>query len=145
MCSSDLAGDLDIRVEATGYATVETPVSVTQGECHVNAETLTVTLEPVECTEVEVPSVLATVAGSSGEELSGVDVRWGYADAEMEPQACDDQGDGTWACGWEVAGDLEVTAVADGHAAEVQTVTVGADECHVITEELTFSLDWLPD
>lgn len=144
-CGWEVAGDLDIRVEAEGYDTVETPVSVVQGECHVEAEALTVTLEPIECTAEAIASVVASVSGSSGEELTGVAVAWGYADAEMEPQPCEDGEDGTWVCGWEVAGDLEITAVADGHAAEVQVVTVTADECHVTTEYVDFALDWLPD
>jgi hypothetical protein len=56
-----------------------------------------------------------------------------------------DAGGGLWQCGQEEAGTFVVTATAGGHTTESATVTVGTDECHVITEHVTLSLDWLPD
>ncbi|MDP2317605.1 MAG: hypothetical protein Q8P41_32265 [Pseudomonadota bacterium] len=146
-CGWEAAGNLVVRAEAVGYATVEEAVFIEQGECHVIPQHVDLLLlaDGVDCTAEEVPSVIATVAGSSGEALSDVAVSWGYRDAEMAPQPCDERGDGEWACGAEVAGDLEIYAEAGGHAGEMVGVHVEADECHVITEHVAFELDWLPD
>ena len=144
VCGYEVAGVLTIRAEAEGYDPVEQDVTVEAGECHVVSEQVSLTLPEIVCTDEEVPSVIATVVGSSGEELSGVAVTWARTDSEAAPQAC--EGSGTeWLCGAEVAGELEIFAIADGHEGETQIVTVEADECHVITENLTFELDWLPD
>lgn len=147
VCGWEIAGEITVRVEADGYASHEETVFVEEGECHVVQEHLDVVLEPegVDCTAEVLPSVIATVAGSGGEELRGVAVFWGYRDADMAPQPCDERGDGSWACGEEVAGDLEIYADAGGHAGEMVGVHVDADECHVITEHVAFELDWLPD
>lgn len=146
-CGMEQPGTFAIHVEAPGFQAFDQEVVVENGECHVIPQALEAVLEPVECTQEVVPSVIATVVGSSGEDLSGVKVEWGLANADMMPVPCEDRGDGNWACGEEQEGDLEVTAVADGHGAEVQTVTVGLDEagCHVLTQTLQFDLDWLPD
>lgn len=146
-CGWEEAGSIVVRVEAVGYETAERTVFVEQDECHVIPEHVAVALAPrdVDCTDVEMASVIATVAGSSGEALEGVSVHWGYRDADMAPQPCDPMSDGSWVCGWEVAGDLEIYAEAGGHAGEMASVHVGADECHVITEVVGFELDWLPD
>ncbi|MES2639291.1 MAG: hypothetical protein V4850_07395 [Myxococcota bacterium] len=147
VCGWEVAGDILVRVEAPGYQTFERSVFVEQGECHVVQEHLAVVLAPedVDCTDVEMASVVATVAGSGGEELRDVSVSWGYRDADMAPQPCSEGSGGSWTCGTEVAGDLEIYADAGGHAGEMASVHVGADECHVITENVAFELDWLPD
>lgn len=145
-CGYEVAGVLTIRAEAEGYDAVEQDVTVEAGECHVVTEQVSLTLpvSDIDCTEESVPSVLATVAGSSGEELSGVAVTWARTDSEAVEQPCEDLGT-EWRCGSEVAGELEIFAIADGHEGETQIVTVEADECHVLTESLAFELDWLPD
>lgn len=147
VCGWEEPGSIAVRVEAVGYETAERTVFVEQDECHVIPEHLDVALAPrdVDCTDVEMPSVIATVAGSGGEALEGVVVHWGYRDADMAPQPCDPMSDESWVCGWEVGGDLEIYAEAAGHAGEMASVHVGADECHVITETVAFELDWLPD
>ncbi|MDP2308526.1 MAG: hypothetical protein Q8P18_21075 [Pseudomonadota bacterium] len=147
VCGWEVSGAIDVRVEAVGYETFEQTVVVEEGECHVIPEHVDAVLEPtgVDCTAEVVPSVIATVADSSGAELSDVSVEWSRRDAEMAPQPCDARGDGTWVCGEEVAGDLEIFAQAGGHAGEMVSVHVNADECHVITEIVAFELEWLPD
>jgi hypothetical protein len=146
-CGYEVAGVLTIRAEAEGYDAIEQDVTVEQDVCHVVTEQLSLTMavESVDCTEEVVPSVLATVVGSSGEELSGVEVIWSRTDSEAAAQACTNDGGDVWQCGEEVAAELEIFATADGHVGETQIVTVGADECHVITESLSFELDWAPD
>lgn len=147
-CGYEVAGDVTIRVTAEGYVDHEEVVTVEQGECHVVGRAITVTMteeaDPVDCTDEERPSVRVTVEGSGGEGLSNVAVTW--APPDQTPTACEGLGS-TWTCGGEQAGVFEVTAVADGHEAETQTVEVPMteDECHVVTQEITFSLEWLPD
>lgn len=143
-CGWEEAGPLAVRVEAIGYVTHEETVFVEQGECHVIPQHLDVALEP-NGSEERVESVVVTVSGSGGEALEDVDVQWSYRDAEMAPQPCDPMDDGTWVCGWAVQGDLEIYAEAGGHAGQMVSVHVDADERHVITEYVTIALEWLPD
>lgn len=148
VCGWEAAGDIGVRVEADGYETRETTVFVAQGECHVIPEHLDVVLAPedVDCTDVEMPSVVATVEGSGGEALEGVAVSWARAETPDAHTPCElREDDAAWVCGWEVAGTLEVRAEASGHVPQVLTADVRADECHVTTESLAFRLDWLPD
>lgn len=147
LCAYEVKGEIAIHVEAAGYQAVDQVVSVEADECHVIGESVQIALDGVECTEVEVPAVVATVVDAGGAELSNVVVQWGLANADMAPQPCDVQGDGSWTCAPEQVGDIEVYAVADGHEAQMQTVTVGMDEvgCHPLTQSLSFALEWLPD
>ena len=46
-----------------------------------------------------------------------------------------------WVCGWEVSGDLTITVDAPGFSPYTETVTVGSDACHVISESLDVVLD----
>lgn len=145
-CGYEVAGDLTVHVLAAGYQDFEETVTVgmTEDGCHVSSETVDAVLYPedVDCTDVEVPSVHATVVGSGGEALTGVAVTWTHADS-FDPQPCDPYSGG-WACGWEEAGTLVVTATADEHAEKSATVEVSADECHVLTEDVELALDLVP-
>ncbi len=150
-CGYEVDGDITVLVTADGYQDVEETVTVglTEDGCHVSTETVDAVLVPedVDCTDVEMPSVIATVVGSSGEALTGVSVSYTAVEADIDA-SCDGPGtDGEYVCGTEIPGTLHVTAVADGHAEETVTVEVGVteDECHVVTEAITFELDWLED
>lgn len=145
VCGWEVPGRISVRVEAPGYARFQETVFVEQGECHVIQETVHAVLEPVECDDLAVPAVLATVVGASGEELSDVAVRWGRADSDMVPMPCEDLGKGTWGCAEEMSGDLDIYAEAAGHAGQMLTVHVDADACHPITENVAFELEWLED
>lgn len=147
VCGWEAAGDIGVRVEADGYQAFERTVFVEQGECHVVPVHLEVALVPedVDCTDVEMPSVLATVEGSSGEALENVAVSWARTETPEDVAACEQRDDGAWVCGWEVAGALEVRAEASGHVPQVLTADVRADECHVFTETLAFRLEWGAD
>jgi hypothetical protein len=151
-CGYEVAGDLTIHVTADGWEPWEETVTVSQGECHVGMESVTADMVPtdttgtVDCTDTERPSVVATVAGSSGETLSSVSVRYQRPDTDAVPP-CDDEGDGTWICGWEIAGELTILAQADGHVPDSRSVTIAetADGCHVVTQEIEFLLEWQAD
>ena len=146
-CGYEQAGVLTIRAEAGGYYAIERDVTVSEGECHVETEqvALTMEVESVDCTDSIFPSVLANVVGSTGEVLTGVAVTWALTSSEAAPQACTDYADDVWQCGEEVAGELEIYAIADGHVGQTQIVTVDADMCHVYTEDVRFELAWAPD
>lgn len=144
VCGWEVAGAIAVRVSAEGYETVERTVTVPQGECHVEPQTLEVQLEPVEdtdCTDVEMPSVVASLVASDGQGLDAPEVWWGMADAERPEAPCEMSDDGSWICGWEVAGVLRVWGTAEGRSVSAVDVTVSADECHVRTEYVTLVLE----
>jgi hypothetical protein len=146
-CGWEVAGDFTLTIQAPGYQDAERTVTVTADECHVSGQTLAVELTPEEgpvCTDVVMPSVLVTVVGSADEALTDVAVSWHAPDA-LTVTPCTDYDGTRWACGAEDEGEITVTAIAAGHGEKSETVIVGADECHVITEEVTLALDWLPD
>lgn len=93
----------------------------------------------VACTEEARSSVTVTVVWSNNGDLvddENLTVTW---------ESADDAGDcellsGTWACGWEVQGDITVTAEIPGQQPVSETVTVEHDGCHVINEAVTLTL-----
>jgi hypothetical protein len=142
-CGAEQDGVIAVHVTAPFFQPADVVATVGSDECHVITEDLTVTLTDRPCSDDASPSVIGTVTGSSGEELTGIVVE--YAPSGGDDSApCAVDGD-TYACGEEEAGDWVITAVADGHALEAETVTVGRDECGVITVTQDFQLDWLPD
>lgn len=145
-CGYERAGRIVVTIEAEGYAPGSETVDVAMGTCHVESAVLDVALEPVACTEEERPSVALSVAGSSGEALTGVEAWWATADAPSATTPCEGDGPG-WTCGSEVAGDLLVTARADGHPPITVPVTVAStdDGCHVVTESVEILLYWGAD
>lgn len=145
-CGWEVAGEFTLRVDAPGYEAWEGSAVVEADQCHVIPEVVEAVLTvDADCTDVEIPSVIVTVEGSSGEELTDVQVGWTPTGTDQD-QACEPYGkDGDWVCGWEVAGPITVWAVASGHGEQRADVVVEADECHVITEQVTLLLDWLPD
>jgi hypothetical protein len=54
-------------------------------------------------------------------------------------QPCDNLEEGRYACGGEQAGDFLITATRGDQSGSI-ALTVTADECHVITEEVTLSI-----
>jgi len=142
-CAFEVAGDLTIRVEADGYAPFEQTVTVRADECHVIGRTITAVLSLPDCTDEVRPGVVVTVVGESDEVLEDVAVTWRLGEDGPE-QPCGATDD-VWWCADEVAGDLTLTASAAGHTTVSEAVTVTEDACHVITEEVTLALDWLPD
>lgn len=146
-CGWEVAGDFTLTIQAPGYQDAERTVTVTADACHVTGQTLAVELTPEDgpvCTDVVMPSVLVTVVGSADEALTDVAVTFHTPDSLID-SPCRDYDGTRWACGDELAGEITVTAIAGGHGEQSETVAVGADECHVITEEVTLALDWLPD
>ncbi len=148
VCGWEEPGTIVVSVAKEGFVTVTETVEVgmTDDQCHVEGEVLDVTLEEVACTAEIVYAVQATLVGSSGETLEDPQVSWGYANADMEPIACEGEGE-TWWCGEEAAGDIEVYGTASGHTTDLETVTVEMDEygCHPVTQSVELVVEWLPD
>jgi hypothetical protein len=87
------------------------------------------------------PSVIVNVSSASDATvpLSGVAVDYAV---DAEPTvACVSYAPGTWQCGEERAGAFTLHVSADGHVPATRTVTVGADECHVLTETVDVVLE----
>ena len=84
-------------------------------------------------------SVLVDVRAASGEDLSSVaTVTYAVDGTESE---CTELFDGGFGCGAELVGDFLLRASADGYEDAQDSVTVAADECHVITESVSLVLE----
>jgi hypothetical protein len=141
LCGYEVAGAMQITADAWGYAAHTETLTIAQDRCHVVGQSVTVELDPIDCTQEVVPSVVVTVSDSAGESIAGAEV--GYCPTDMdcaEPIACEPWDDG-YACGWEQAGELGIDVGAPGFMPQYHRVTVTEDECHVITERLDAVLD----
>ena len=106
----------------------------------------------VACTDLAASSVDISVVDPSGAPLSGATVTWSVAGGPSQPAECMDAACTTFVAGWEVPGDITVVTsysmdTPDPYCwysdDEVDTVTVPmtADGCHVMTQQLTVTLD----
>jgi hypothetical protein len=92
----------------------------------------------VACDTSAVASVQVIVTDATANILNGATVT--YSVDGGAAAACD-AFNSQYVCGWEVAGEITVTAEVEGYAPGSQTVTVQKGECHVETENLTLRLD----
>ncbi|TNE87973.1 MAG: hypothetical protein EP330_16940 [Deltaproteobacteria bacterium] len=146
VCGFEQDGHFAITGDGWGFAPTTVEVDVDADACHVITETVTLVLEPVGCTEEEVPSVQVTVTDSQGTAITSADVAWNMADEDDLPEACESLGGNQWVCAYETAGDLRIDIDNAGPYEPYTTVvTVAEDECHVITEQLSAVLQFLPD
>jgi hypothetical protein len=88
--------------------------------------------EPIACDEYAASSVTVNVEDSLG-PVEGLLVEYSAGDAFV---ACDDFGDGSYACGWEQAGLIEIRIDDPAYELFEAEVEVEEDPCHVITEIL---------
>lgn len=95
-------------------------------------------VEDISCTLDLRYSVTVSVEDDAGDPVTDATVTYSV-DGET-PVACEQAMDGLYPCGPEIEGDITVSATADGLGTDEQTVTVSADECHVITESVTLIL-----
>ncbi len=143
LCGYEVAGDIEIHVEAEGYQDHDEIVTVTEDVCHVNGRSIEVVLQPLDCTDEEVPSVLAFVVDADGQLIPDASVEYAPRDELWTaPEPCEPLGGGSgFVCGYEMDGIIDLWAEAPGFLSAIGEVEVGADECHVITEEYTFDLE----
>lgn len=105
------------------------------------AATLTGCESLVDCTTDARASVQLTVVDSSGAAIAGASATYTIEDEDWPaPQPCEDMGGGTLVCGWEVDDTFHIEVTAPGYASETLELDVFADECHVITEQVTVTL-----
>ncbi len=141
VCGGEEAGEFEIIVDGFGYGAETIELTVGEDECHVIQELVDVTLYPVACTEEEVPSVIVTVVDDSGEAVTtDIEVAWNMDAEDDLPDPCFNVVDNEWACAGEVSGDLAIEVDATGYLHHREVVTVGFDECHVITEDILVEL-----
>ncbi len=142
VCGWERAGHFEIAVSAVGYVDATVSADVAQGECHVEpvSETVALELDELACTTEAVPSVTLSVL-SGGTPVVADLAQWRTRGGDTL-ENCDRTDVGTYTCGYEVAGDLDVFAELNGERIATR-VTVTGDECHVTTEDA--SLDFAPD
>lgn len=145
-CGWELAGTFEVTVTAPGFAPSSFTQVVEADECHVITESVEHTLQPLDCTDEALPSIRVTVTDSQGAQITSADVSWNVAAEDDLNDPCTPLGGNVWTCGEEVAGELAVEITNAGpYEPYRQTVTVTADACHVLTEELDAVLQYLPD
>lgn len=100
---------------------------------------LTACEEETACTTEAIGSVSVTVVDADGAAIPGATVTYTVDGGAVT--ACESPtNNGSFVCGWEVAGEFTVTASAPGLVAASQTVTVEAGECHVTPEAVEIAL-----
>lgn len=90
----------------------------------------------IDCTADARVSVTVGVVDESGADIAA---ELFYDDGSGE-QPCEEWGDDSYSCGFEVAGALLIRAQAEGFQDASETVFVDSDECHVIGESLLLEL-----
>ncbi len=140
-CGWEETGVLEILVDAWGYGETQVSVTVEGDGCHALTELVDVVLDPVECTLEVVPSVLVSLEEEDGTPITaGATVSYDPVDRpDLDPGDCEWSGD-SWSCGEEIAGEILITATHPAYVDATQSIIVGEDECHVITESLSLVL-----
>jgi hypothetical protein len=93
-------------------------------------------LWPVECDTMAAVSVTAEVVDADGQAVAAEVF---YDDGSGE-QPCEDWGDGSYACGYEIPGELVIRAQAEGYVDASEEVFIDSDECHVIGQSLVLEI-----
>ena len=143
ICGEEIAGEFTVEVSAAGHESQNHSLTVEADECHVISQQLDVVLDPIECTEEIVSSVLLTLTDNEGtvfEVGSGVWAQWSLAEVDMLPLPCVPSSDGRWECGSEESGPFDIVAGKIGSYVASTEVEVGFDGCHPITEEVELEL-----
>lgn len=146
-CGVEVAGHFAITASAPGFTDQTVEVDVAQGECHVLAAQVALTLEAADCTAEEVAGIAVTLTGSGGETLDTPIVQYRDAMIDDTPWVeCSGTGE-TWTCADELTGTFDVRGTASGHTEVFDLVIVELDEagCHPVTESVTLVVEWLPD
>ena len=145
-CGREEAGEFAGTVQAEGFNTDTFYQVVEADECHVMTEDIEYTMSPVDCTAQAFPSGEVWVTDSQGLEVTSGNVVWNMAAEDDLPEPCEYLKANRWTCGWEVEGDLVIEIDQAGpYQPFAQEVTVGSDECGVLTESLSAVLQYLDD
>lgn len=146
VCGYEVAGPIVVTISAPGQVTHTETIVVEAGECHVQGVSLTVALEPVECTDEIRPSVVVSLTDEQGTAITEADVTWNHEEEDDLPEPCVYLQDNQWACAEEIPGNLLIEVSNAGpYEPFSRVVTVEEDDCHVQTEDLDVVLAYLPD
>ena len=94
-------------------------------------------VEDIACTASIEFSVYVTVYDEDAKVIENASVSYSSEDISGD---CEMDSVGGYYCGEEQSGDVTISVSAEGYVATEETVTVEADECHVITEMLDITL-----
>lgn len=92
--------------------------------------------DDIACTEEARVSVSVEVVDAEGADILDAIVQFDAGDGAVDCESWD----GVFACGTEIAGELEILISAPGFEDHSETVTVEADKCHVLSEDLRVEL-----
>lgn len=143
VCGYERVGEFELVITAPGYVTqtLTRTLALDASGCHVAGLVESVALEQGDCTEEVRPSVIVRLWSALDTPVVNPQVSWAIWDSGEDPQPCTGEGMDWW-CGEEVAGDLSVSATADGYQVSYALVEVEMDEeeCHVMTREVEMEL-----
>ncbi|MDI1435626.1 MULTISPECIES: hypothetical protein [Polyangium] len=94
--------------------------------------------DEVACTTIAAISVTVDVVDATGAAVTDADLT--YTVNGGPSKACEQVVENSYDCGVEEAGNFVITATRD-MATKTANVTVTSDECHVIGQTLTITLD----
>jgi hypothetical protein len=94
----------------------------------------------VACTDIAMASVMLSVVDEEGRLIRGSSASFAV-DGERQG-GCEGE-NGEFICGWEQAGEFEITASAEGFIASSRSITIEQTEdgCHVVGQELVIVLE----
>ncbi|MRG96205.1 hypothetical protein [Polyangium spumosum] len=92
----------------------------------------------VACTLIATVSVTVEVVDGTGAPVTDADLTYTVNGGPSKP--CEQVFENSYDCGTEEAGDFVITANRDA-STKTASVTVTADECHVIGQTLTMTID----
>ena len=145
-CGTDAPGELEIRIQKTGYEEQVLQLTVEMGDCAVVPQLVEVVLEELPCTEELRPSVVVRITDSQGLSVETADVGWAPAEEDGPFMDCAYIIDNEWICAEEISGDLRISVDNAGpYQYFEEVVTVETEPCHVITETLDVVLEYLQD
>ena len=140
LCGYELDGALLIEASAGCHGDVSETVVVPQGRCHPEQQDLQLLMDPLDCTQEELPGVYVTVANEDGAAIPDASVGFVPTDQDWtDYEPCEAYNDG-WGCAWGLSGDIDIQVTADGYAPWTGEVTVGADCCGPVTEPMDLVL-----
>ena len=133
LCGWEVAGILELQIDAEGFESQSVETFVQSDECHVETSFVDVHLEPIECGADAAAIVVKVFDGAGDSYLQQAEVGWSTGG---EPVPCD--GSGVYAC-WSPAGEVALVAEAEGYATEHLETFVEEDACGPVTQlvELT--------
>ncbi len=136
LCGSDGSGIILIEASADCHVDVSESVTVPMGTCHPETQDLQLLMDPVDCTQDEIPSVLVTVWNEEGASVDDASVGYVPADQDWTDYEPCESTNGAWACGWDIVGALGLEVTAPDHAPWPDRVLVEGDCCGPLTENV---------